>query len=50
MFKIRFRNRKKSFIVIDLLSNYSSFELAKIQAKIFSLSFPDNTYYVEKCN
>ncbi len=46
MFRIEWRNRNKSLIVIQGIGSYSTEEKAIAQIEIFKSIFPFNTYYL----
>ena len=47
MFKIKWRNRERSFIVREGLSRYQTYAAAEAQIAKWQLVFPANTYYIE---
>ena len=46
MFKIKWRNRELSMLVIESVSLFTK-ELAEKQVAIWQALFPQNTYYIE---
>ncbi len=47
MFRIKWRNRYESLVVVEGLSRYDTSQAAEKQVAIFQLHFRDNSYYVE---
>ena len=48
MFRIRWRNRAKSLVIVAGLSTYANIESATEQVARWKMFFPQNSYYIEE--